>query len=141
MAFYPYQYNLGDVPVMHLPASGNTVIPGMALELSQGELIKASGTKRPDFIALYDSVAISSKAGSIVPVEPVYPSTVYETVLSKNISGLKAGSICTIEASLSIGGISDGGIIKVLSADGDTKGSRVRFIFIEPAASAATTEA
>ncbi len=138
MAFYSYQYNLGDVPVMHLPTSGITHFPGMALTLSSGVLSKATGTAKPEYISLLDGGGVSSTSGTIIPVEPVYASTVYETVLGKSISGLKPGVTCSLEATgLGIEAIDASGAVKVISCSGNTKGSRVKVTFITPASTTA----
>ena len=133
MAFLTHQYNMGDVPVMHLPAAAIIARVGTALVLSGGKLTIAKDTAKPEYISLYDGGGKSVTDGTVIPVEPVYPSTVYETELTGNLSTIAVGSVHSINASgSSITAANEYGSAKVISYDGNVAGSHVRVVFVEP---------
>lgn len=135
MAFLTHQYNLGDVPVMHMPAGAIAPRIGTALVLSEGKLAIAKDMVKPEFISLYDAGGKSVADGTVIPVEPIYASTVYETELTGNLSTVAVGSVHNINSNgSSITAANPYGSAKVISYDGNTAGSRVRVVFIEPMA-------
>lgn len=139
MAFIAYQHNLGDVPVMYLPVSSIPLRQGTALTLTGGKLVVAKDGNKPDYISLYDGGGAQVADGTVVPVEPVYPSTVYETQLTGSLSTVAVGSVHNINsAGISITAASETGCAKVISFDGKTAGAKVRVVFIEPKAPAAS---
>ena len=132
MAFIAYQHNAGDIPVMYLPASNLNYKAGMALVLnSDGQLVRATGDVKPEYISLFEG--ISAGTGETIPVEPVYPTTVYESILTGSITGLKVGSRHSINsAALYIYSVSTKGVIKILAVDKNEKGGKVLFTFVDP---------
>ena len=137
MAFTAYQYNMGDIPVMYLPSSSIWLKPGTALTLAGGKLAVAKDGTKPDYISLYDGGDVKVAEGTIVPVEPVYPSTVYETQLTGSLSTVDVGSVHNLSSTgVSITAASETGCARVVYFDGKTAGARVRVVFIEPKAAA-----
>ncbi len=133
MAFITYQHNLGDVPVMHLPTAAIGLKVGTALYLSAGKLQVAKDNTKPEYISLYDGGGTTVPEGTIVPVEPVYPSTVYETQITGSLSTINIGSVHNINSvGSSITALSDTGVAKVVGYEGKTAGSRVKVVFVEP---------
>ncbi len=140
MAFTAYQQNMGDIPIMYLPTSTLSLRAGTALVLTEGKLVIAKDGNKPEYISLYDGGGAAVTDGTIVPVEPVYPSTVYETQLSGNLSAVALGSVHNINANgTCIHSASDTGCAKVISFDGKVAGSKVRVVFIEPKSAASAT--
>ena len=139
MAFTAYQHNVGDVPIMYLPTSNIALRQGTALTLSGGKLVIAKDGNKPEYISLYDGGGALVADGTVVPVEPVYPSTVYETVISGSLSTIAIGSIHNINSvGASLTAASETGCAKVIAYDGKTAGSRVKVVFIEPKAAASS---
>ena len=139
MAFTAYQHNVGDVPIMYLPTSNIALRQGTALTLSGGRLVIAKDGTKPEYISLYDGGGALVADGTVVPVEPVYPSTVYETVISGSLSTIAIGSIHNINSvGASLTAASETGCAKVIAYDGKTAGSRVKVVFIEPKAAASS---
>ena len=139
MAFIAYQHNAGDIPVMYLPASNLNYKMGMALILnSDGQLVRATGDVKPEFVSLFEG--ISAGTGETIPVEPVYPTTIFESIINGSITGLKVGSRHSINsAAQTIYSVSAKGVIKVLDVDKNEKGGKVHFVFIDPASEASAT--
>ena len=139
MAFTAYQQNMGDIPIMYLPTSSIALRAGTALTLTGGKLVIAKDGTKPEYISLYDGGGAFVADGTIVPVEPVYPSTVYETVISGSLSTIAIGSIHNINSvGASLTAASETGCAKVIAYDGKTAGSRVKVVFIEPKAAASS---
>ena len=133
MAFYPYQHNLGDVPVMHLPIGNIAVKTGDALVLASGKLAIAKDSVKPEYISLYDSEGAKLPDGTVISVEPVLPSTIYETELTGSLSTVAPGSTHLISyIGSSITTASEQGPAKVVECEGTAKGSRVRLVFVDP---------
>ena len=141
MAFIAHQHNVGDVPIMYLPASNNVIRAGTALTLSGGRLVIAKDGTKPEYISLYEGGASTVVPdGTIIPVEPVYPSTVYETQITGSLSTIALGSVHNINyAGLSITTASETGCAKVVGYEGKTAGCKVRVVFIEPKAATTTS--
>lgn len=128
--FYPYQHNLGDVPVMHQPSGAIVVHPGTALTMTGGKLALATGTTKPTYISLYEGGDTAVEDGKVIPVEPVYPSTVFETTLTEASASLKAGTAYTISADgASITTTTADGVAEVVNFDGKAVGDKVRVRF------------
>lgn len=139
MAFTAYQHNVGDVPIMYLPTSNIALRQGTALTLSGGRLVIAKDGNKPEYISLYDGGGALVADGTVVPVEPVYPSTVYETQITGSLSTIEIGSIHNINSvGASLTAASETGCAKVIAYDGKTAGSRVKVVFIEPKAAASS---
>ena len=124
---------MGDVPIMRLPAGAIAPKIGTALVLTGGKLAIAKDAVKPEYISLYDAGGKVVADGTIIPVEPVYPSTIYETELTGSLSSVAVGSIHNVNTNgSSITAANLYGSAKVISYDGNTAGSRVRVVFIEP---------
>lgn len=139
MAFTAYQQNVGDIPIMYLPTSNIALRPGTALVLSGGKLVVAKDGNKPEYISLYDGGGDVVAEGTIVPVEPVYASTVYETQLTGSLNAVGLGSVHNINSNgTCIHSAVETGCAKVVGFDGKSAGSKVRVVFIEPKAAAAS---
>ena len=139
MAFIAFQQNTGDIPVMYLPTSNIVLRAGTALALAGGKLVIAKDSTKPEYISLYDGGGAYVADGTVVPVEPVYPSTVYETQLTGSLSTVELGSTHNINTpGMSITAASETGCAKVVGYDGKTAGCKVKVVFIDPKSAAAS---
>lgn len=78
---------------VHLPtASATAYHAGDALVLSEGVLAHASATKKPTFIAACDK----TEGKDTLPVYPVTPDMILETVISASPTALKLGDTVTL---------------------------------------------
>ena len=140
MAFIAIQHNMGDVPIMYLPTSNIVLRAGTALALAGGKLVIAKDGTKPEYISLYDGGGALVADGTVVPVEPVYPSTIYETQLTGSLSTVELGSVHNINGpGISITAASETGCAKVVGYEGKTAGCKVRVVFIEPKAATTTS--
>ncbi len=141
MAFIAHQHNMGDVPIMYLPTSNIALKIGTALTLTGGKLVIARDGTKPEYISLHDGGGAVVADGTVVPVEPVYPSTVYETQITGSLSSIAIGSVHNINSvGTSITTAAETGCAKVVAYDGKSAGSRVKVVFIEPKAATTTSD-
>ena len=83
--------------------------------------------RRPE---LYEGGDAAVEDGKVIPVEPVYPSTVFETTLTEASASLKAGTAYTISADgASITTTTADGVAEVVNFDGKAVGDKVRVRF------------
>ncbi len=125
--FIPYSNSDGRVqPWEYLPAAGSTAPGiGLALVLSAGKLVKASGATRPAYICMREEAAAVA-AGTLIPVIRVEPDQVFECVSSEGLSGVEIGAKVTIASDgLRVTASTTDGVAAIVDKDGDEAGSRV----------------
>lgn len=128
--FIPHTWHRQSEPWELQPAaSGLELKVGVALAFSGGNLAKATGTTKPQFICMED--VTTTEAGQMVHVERVRPETEYETKLSAApAAGLIVGTKYTIDANGEmITATTTSGVAELTSFDGEAVGSKVRVRF------------
>ncbi|MBR5869500.1 MAG: hypothetical protein IKZ09_00560 [Clostridia bacterium] len=115
--FIPHVYGDGKVDGWaHLGAAVGTYHVGMALNLTSGNLAKASGATKPTHICMCEKTV--STAGEVIAAVPVDPTTEFAVVLTAAVSGLTAGSAAGISSDgMSLAANADGAI-RVVSTSG-----------------------
>ena len=125
MAFKPYNTADGHIPPWeYLPCSTITPKLGMALTLSSGQLVIATGTTKPQYISAVNRTSACS-SGEIIPVIPLTPDLVLETSLSADGTALNIGDSVTLHGSdgLRVTATTTNGIFKITGFPEGTKGS------------------
>lgn len=97
MAFKVYTIDGSDKSqsYKYLPASAITPKAGMLLYFSSGKLALCSGTTKPQYVCQTERDAALT-AGDLIPVLPITPDLVFETVFSADGSAVGPGSSVTI---------------------------------------------
>lgn len=109
-------------------ANGLELHVGTALVFSSGNLAKATGGNKPEYICMEE--VTTEEAGQMVHVERVRPETEYETELSVASASIKVGTKYTIAADGEmITATTESGVAEVMSYDGTAVGSKVRVRF------------
>ncbi len=125
--FIPHSNSDGRVqPWEYLPATGSTKPDiGLALVLSGGKLVKASGTTKPAYICMTEAPAAVA-AGTEIAVIKVEPDTVFECENSASLEDVGVGAKVTIHSDgLRVTGTTTDGVATIVAKDGDAIGSRV----------------
>lgn len=135
MAFLPFKFDGSCRPqsLEYLPAAAITPKVGMALTWDtsgdNGVLNKTGTTGQPDYIAMTERSAALT-AGDYIPVLKVTPDIIFETKLSADYSGIKAGTKVVLSSDgLGLGTSTSSGKALVESFDGKTAGAKVRVRF------------
>lgn len=116
-------------PYEQFPCSAITPKHGMAMKLASGQLAKASGTDKPEFICVEEHSS-NVAAGDMVTVVRVDPQTEYETELSAAGTSLKPGDKVTIATDgLRVTATTTDGSAEIVYLDGTATGSMVRVRF------------
>lgn len=128
--FIPYKTDDGRVPAWeYLPASAITPKVGMALTMTGGQLVKASGTTKPTYICMTEKDAAVT-AGDIIPVVRVNADMILETAFSASATSVTPGAKVTVSTDgLQVTGTTTDGIAEVVEMDGTAAGSKVRVRF------------
>ena len=128
--FIPHKWLNQSEPWEKKPAAnGLTLHVGTALAFSSGNLAKATGDTKPEYICMEE--VTTTEAGQMVHVERVRPETEYETELSAAATGIKVGGKHTIDANGEmITATTDSGVAEVMSFDGTAAGSKVCVRFV-----------
>lgn len=117
------------LPIEEQPCSAIQPQVGMAMVMSGGMLVKATGTTKPTYICVTQrSTAV--EAGELVQVVPCDGSTIYETEFAADAAAIKRGDKVTIHTdAMSVTATTNGGIAEVVHMSGTAQGStcRVRF--------------
>lgn len=95
--FIPHSTNDGrKQPWEYLPATGSTKPDiGLALVLSSGKLVKASGTTKPTYICMMEAPTAVA-AGTIIPVIAVTPDMIFEVTNQASLADVAIGTAVTI---------------------------------------------
>lgn len=117
------------LPIEEHPCSAIQPQVGMAMVLSGGKLVKATGTTKPTYICVTQRPAAVT-AGELIQVTPCTADAVYETAFAVEAASIKLGSKVTIHTdAMSVTATTEGGIAEVVAMDGTAAGStcRVRY--------------
>lgn len=129
MAFLIYKNDLTEVPAFeYLPCDDITVKVGLALVMSGGHLIAASGTTKPQYISMLGATVKTD--GERIPVIRILPTMVFETTLSAANSTIAVGKKYTLATNgEQITATDTGGTATVCDFDGKAIGDKVRVRF------------
>lgn len=86
-----------NAPIEYLPCSAITPKLGMALTMSGGKLVTASGTTMPTYICMREEAAVVT-AGTIIPVIRVSKDIIFETVSTASFASVALGSKVTVDS-------------------------------------------
>jgi hypothetical protein len=128
--FIPHKWHNESEPWEKKPASNGLELKvGTALAFSSGNLVKATGTTKPEYICMED--VTTKEAGQMIHVERVRPETEYETELSVASASIKVGVKYTIDTTgTMITATTDSGVAEVTEFDGTAVGDKVRVRFV-----------
>lgn len=117
------------LPIEEQPCSAIQPQVGMAMVMSGGLLVKATGTTKPTYICVTQRSAVV-EAGELVQVVPYDGGTILETEFAADAAAIKRGDKVTIHTdAMSVTATTDGGIAEVVHMSDTAQGStcRVRF--------------
>lgn len=113
----------------YLPCSAIQPKVGMAMALSNGKLVLATGTVAPTYISMMEA-RDDLEEDTIIPVVRVHGDIVWETEFSAAATAINVGNKVTIGAdALTVTATTTSGVAEVVYKDGNPSGSmcRVRF--------------
>ena len=103
---------------------------GLALVLSSGLLVKATGTTKPTYVSMVEEGAKVTE-GALIPVIRVTPDIIFETELSASGTSLVPGNLVTLASDgLRVTATTNSGVAEIVSLDppqGSGDKVRVRF--------------
>jgi hypothetical protein len=114
--FIPHTNEDGRVPPWkYLPATGSTKPDiGLALVLSSGKLVKASGTTKPTHICMREEPA-AVPAGTLLPVIEIERDQVFEVTNSASLASVNVGQAVTISSDgLQVTGTTSSGVATIV---------------------------
>lgn len=130
MSFMRHTVDTGNVPpIEELPCSAIRPEIGMALVMSGGNLIKATGTTKPTYISVTQR-STEVAAGDKIQVIRANPSIIFETTLAVDASTIKAGNKVTIHTdAMQITATTASGVAEIVAMNGTAAGDTclVRF--------------
>ena len=117
MAFLIHSDDDGQVrPWEYVPCDDITISVGMALVLSSGHLVKATGTTKPTYISMTDKVVTTD--GDLVPVVRVDSGIIFETTNTAAMSGVGIGAKVTLHTdALQVTATTSSGVAEVVAKD------------------------
>lgn len=121
--------NASVLPIEELPASAIVPEVGMALIMSGGQLVKATGTTKPAYICVTHRDAAVAE-GENIQVLRVNPGTIFETTFAAAATAVKAGSKVTIHTdAMNVTATTEGGVAEIVAMNGTAAGDSclVRF--------------
>ena len=117
MAFLIHSYDDGQIrPWEYLPCDDIAISVGMALAMSSGHLVKATGTTKPTYISMTDATVATD--GDLVPVIRVDSGIIFETTNTAAMSGVGIGAKVTLHTDgLQVTATTASGVAEVVSKD------------------------
>lgn len=127
MAFLIHSTEDHRVPVIeYLPCGAITPQVGMALAMTNGNLVAATGTTKPQYICM-TTKDTACTAGDIIPVTRIQPDMIIETSFSAAASAVKLGNKVTVSADgTQVTATTEGGVAEVVYMDGTAAGDMCR---------------
>lgn len=113
----------------YLPCSAIAPKVGMAMVMSGGTLVAATGTTKPQYICMTERKTACT-AGEIIPVIRAQADMIIETSFAVAASNVKLGNKVTISTDgTQVTATTDSGVAEVVYMDGTAAGDmcRVRF--------------
>lgn len=116
------------LPIEELPASAIVPEVGMALVMTGGVLVKATGTTKPTYISVTHRGAAVT-AGENIQVIRVDPGTIFETTFAADAAAVSAGSKVTIHTDAMQVTATTDGVAEIVAMNGTAEGDSclVRF--------------
>lgn len=129
MSFYIQSVSDGHVPPFEYMVCGNiTPKAGMALTLSAGKLVTASGTTAPGYISMME--ADTAQDDKVIPVLRVEDGITFMTQNSAAFGAVKVGNKVTIaNDGLRVTATTTSGVAEVVSICGTDTGSDIAVRF------------
>lgn len=117
MAFLIHSYDDGQIrPWEYLPCDDITISVGMALAMSSGHLVKATGTTAPTYISMTDATVATD--GDLVPVVRVDSGIIFETTNTAAMSSVGIGAKVTLHTDgLQVTATTTSGVAEIVSKD------------------------
>lgn len=137
MGFSIHTVEGGYIPSFeYLPASAITPKVGMALKLSGGKLALASGTDKPEYIAMCERGSAVT-AGELVPVIKVSDNITFGVPASAAMTAVNIGDKVTIHTDgMQVTATKTGGTAMVVGCEGTAVGD-IQYVRITAADAAA----
>lgn len=128
--FAPYTHDsVHSHPIEMQPCGAIQPDVGMAMVMSGGVLVKATGATKPTYISVTRKEAACS-AGELIQVIRVDPSAVFETTFAAAAAAVKLGTKVTIHTdAMQVTATTEGGVAEVVSMEGTALGDRCRVRF------------
>lgn len=126
MAFLVHMADDGRTPAIeYQPAGAITPKVGMALAFSNGNLVAATGTTKPEYICMTEKAAALT-AGELIPVIRVNGDMVFETENTAAFTSIKKGAKVTIATDgLGVTATTTDGVAEIVGMEGTAIGSCV----------------
>lgn len=128
--FAPYTHNsMHTHPIELKPCSKIQPDVGMAMVMSGGLLVKATGSTKPTYISVTRKEA-ACNAGELIQVIEVDAAAKFQTTFNADAAALKLGDKVTIDADgMCVTATTDGGVAEIVAMNGTAAGSEciVRF--------------
>lgn len=117
MAFLIHSCDDGQIrPWEYLPCDDIAISVGMALAMSSGHLVKATGTTKPTYISMTDATVATD--GDLVPVVRVDSGVIYETTNTAALSSVGIGAKVTLHTdALQVTATTSSGVAEIVSKD------------------------
>lgn len=130
MSFKTYTLdNASVLPIEEQPCSAIQPQVGMAMVMSSGQLVKATGTTKPTYISVTQRGAAVT-AGELIQVIRVNAETIFETEFAAAATSLKLGNKVTIHTdAMQVTATTTDGIAEIVAMYGTAAGDKclVRF--------------
>ncbi len=117
MAFLIHSYDDGQIrPWEYLPCDDIAISVGMALTMSSGHLVKATGTTKPTYISMTDATVATD--GDLVPVVRIDSGIIFETTNTAAMSDVGIGAKVTLHTDgLQVTATTASGVAEIVAKD------------------------
>ena len=122
--FEPYMHDtMHTHPIEQMPCSAIQPDVGMAMVMSGGLLVKATGTTKPTYVSVTRKEAACT-AGDLIQVIRVDPGAKFKTTFSADAAAINRGDKVTIGTdAMTVTATTQGGIVEVVQMMGNASGS------------------
>lgn len=122
--FAPFTHDsMHTHPIEELPCSAITPDVGMAMVMSGGVLVKATGTTKPTYLSVTRKEAACT-AGDLIQVIRIDPGAKFLTTFGADAAAIKVGDKVTIGTdAMSVTATTQGGVAEVVQLMGNALGS------------------
>lgn len=108
-----------------VPASAITPKVGLALALSSGQLVVATGTTKPEYICMSEKAAAVS-AGTLIPVIRANEEIIFQTTNQASFADIAIGNKVTLHSDgLQVTATTASGVAEVVGIGGTAAGSEI----------------
>lgn len=122
--FAPYTHDsMHTHPIEELPCSAIQPDVGMAMVMSGGQLVKATGTTKPTYLSVTRKEKACA-AGDLIQVIRIDPGAKFMTTFSADAAAIKVGDKVTIGSdAMSVTATTQSGVAEVVQMMGNASGS------------------